>query len=89
MLHEMWLAGCGRIVTDAANRVPGTRLGLRGISIFNQSAGSNCRAYCLRAAGGAGTTIGPGTQLMLPMVLGPYCTKPVAVVGECGAEIGR
>jgi hypothetical protein len=30
-----------------------------------------------------------GRQLMLPMMLGPYCTKPVAVVGECGAEIGR
>jgi hypothetical protein len=28
-------------------------------------------------------------QEMLPIALGPYCTKPVAVVGECGAEIGQ
>ena len=41
----------------------------------------------LRAA--AGATGVPGMQLMLPMVLGPYWTKPVDVVGECGAEIGR
>ncbi len=45
-------------------------------------------AHCLRAAG-AGAVGVPGTQLMLPMVLGPYWTNPVAVVGECGAEIGR
>jgi hypothetical protein len=31
----------------------------------------------------------PGMQDMVPTELGPYCTKPVAVVGECGAEIGR
>ncbi len=31
----------------------------------------------------------PGMHDMLPTVLGPYWTKPVAVVGECGAEIGR
>src|SRR6202022_3520833 len=40
------------------------------------------RDYCLRLAGAAGV---PGTQLMLPIVLGPYWTKPVTVVGVCGA----
>src|ERR1700694_3333822 len=46
------------------------------------------RDYCLRPAG-AGAAGVPGTQLMLPIVLGPYWTKPVTVVGVCGAEIGR
>jgi hypothetical protein len=43
------------------------------------------RDYFLRAAGSGAA----GMQLMLPMVFGPYWTKPVAAGGECGAEIGR
>ncbi len=37
----------------------------------------------------AGCGFGAGRQLMLPMPLGPYCTKPLAVGAECEAMIGR
>ena len=31
----------------------------------------------------------PGMQLIVPVLALPYCTNPVLVVGEWGAEIGR
>jgi hypothetical protein len=33
--------------------------------------------------------VGPGIQLIVPIVPLPYCTKPVLVVAEWGAEIGK
>ena len=40
-------------------------------------------------AGLAGADAITGTQLMLPMILAPYCTYPVAVGGECCAVNGN
>ena len=33
--------------------------------------------------------LGAGVQLIDPIVLAPYCTKPCCVGGECWALIGR